>query len=320
MLDIKSEILAAENRIRPYVRETPLEFSLPLSKVTRANIYLKCENLQYTGSFKVRGAFNKLLSLTLHQRQQGIVTASSGNHGAAIAFGLNKLNIPGVIFVPENASALKIENIRNYDTPLKFYATDCMHTEMHAMEYAKQHGMIYISPYNDVQVISGQGTMGIELVKQLHDIDVIFVPIGGGGLISGIAGYIKAISPKTKIIGCLPKNSPVMAESIKAGKIIEMNTSPTLSDATAGGIESGAITFDLCKKWVDDYILVSESEIKEAIISLIKTQHFLTEGAAGVTLAAFLQNKNPFHNKNVVIILSGANISLDTLKTVLTNP
>jgi len=317
MLDIKSEVLSAENRIRPYIRKTPLDLSVPLSKITRSNVYLKCENLQYTGAFKVRGAFSKLLSLTPSQRQQGVVTASSGNHGAAVACGLSKLKIPGIIFVPENASSTKVENIRNYEVPLEFYATDCMKTEMHALEYAKQHHMVYVSPYNDLQVIGGQGTIALELLDQLNDIDVILVPIGGGGLVSGIAGYIKSVSPKTKIVGCLPQNSPVMAESVKAGKIIEMETLPTLSDATAGGIEPDAITFDICKACVDDYILVSEDEIKNAIVMLIKSHHFLVEGAAGVALASLLKNADKFHGKNVVVILSGSNISLDTLKAVL---
>lgn len=317
MLDIKNEVLIAENRIRSYIRETVLDFSLPLSKITNTNVYLKCENLQYTGAFKIRGAFNKLLSLSSSERQKGVVTASSGNHGAALAFGLNKLNIPGIVFVPENASPTKVDNIRNYEIPLEFYATDCMQTEIYALEYAKQHNMIYVSPYNDLQVIAGQGTIALEITRQMNEVDFILVPIGGGGLISGIAGYIKSVSPKTKVIGCLPENSPVMAESIKAGKIIEMETLPTLSDATAGGIEPDAMTFDFCKKFVDDYILVSEREIKDAIITLIKTQHLLIEGAAGVALAALLKNAKQFQDKNVVVVLSGANISLDTLKTVL---
>lgn len=314
--NIRDEVIAAESRIRSYIRETPLDFSLPLSKITNTKAYLKCENLQYTGSFKVRGALNKLLSLSPSQHQQGVVTASSGNHGAAIAFGLNKLNIPGIIFVPENASTTKVENIRNYDAQLEFYATDCMQTEMHAIDYAKRHNMIYISPYNDLQVIGGQGTIGHEILKMVAA-DVVLVPIGGGGLISGIAGYLKAVSSKTSIIGCLPANSPVMAESIKAGKIINMEVLPTLSDATAGGVEPDAMTFDICKNYVDDTILVSEQEIKDAILTLIKTQHLLVEGAAGVALAALLKNAKQFHGKNVVVVLSGANISLDTLKTVL---
>lgn len=317
MFDIKNEVLQAEKRIQTHVRETPLDYSIALSRMTNTNTYLKCENLQYTGSFKIRGAFNKLLSLTPSQQQQGLITASSGNHGAAVAFGLNKLHLPGTVFVPENTSSTKIENIRNYDAALEFYATDCMQTEIYARNYARQHNMIFISPYNDPQVIAGQGTIAVELARQLDKIDVVLVPIGGGGLIAGIAGYLKAVSPKTKVYGCLPKNSPVMAESIKVGQIIDLETMTTLSDATAGGIEPDAITFELCKKLVDDYILVSEEEIKDAIISLIKTQHLLIEGAAAVALAALIKNADQFRAKNVVVILSGGNISLETLSRLL---
>ncbi len=319
MFDIKNEVLIAEKRIRQYIKETPVDYSVTLSRKTKINLFLKCENLQYTGTFKVRGAINKLLSLNLSQREQGIVTASSGNHGAAVAFGLNKLNMKGIIFVPENVSPTKVDNIRHYTSDLKFFGADCVQTEIHALEYAKQHNMIYISPYNDQQVIGGQGTIGLELVNQLDTIDAVFVPIGGGGLISGIAGYLKSVNANIKVIGCLPVNSPVMAESIKAGNIIEMETSPTLSDATAGGIEPGAITFDICRQFVDDYILVSEEEIKNAIISMIKTQHLLIEGASGVALAALLKESKKFHGKNVVIILSGENISLETLKLIFSS-
>lgn len=317
MIDLKNAVIKAENTIRPFVRETPLDYAISLSKMTNAQVYLKCEHLQHTASFKLRGAFNKLLSLTSIERKQGIVTASSGNHGAAVAYGLKKLNIPGIIFVPENTSIAKIENIRNYDAKLELYANDCMLTEIYAREYAKQQQMTYISPYNDLDVIAGQGTVGLEIMRQLDKVDAVLVSVGGGGLISGIASYIKAISPQTQIIGCLPENSPVMAESIKAGKIIDMNTLPTLSDATAGGMEPGSITFDLCQNWVDDYILVSEQEIKNAITTLIKTQRYLVEGAAGVALGALLNNTERFTDKNVVVILSGANISLETLNKVL---
>jgi threonine dehydratase len=316
MFDIKNEVLAAKKRISSLIRETPLDYSFPLSKMTGSQVYLKCENLQYTGSFKVRGAINKLLTLTPAQRDQGVVTASSGNHGAAVAFGLSHLKMPGLVFVPENASPIKVANIRNYDIPLEFYATDCMQTEMHAIDYAKQNKMVYVSPYNDLQVIGGQGTIAFE-IEQILKADVVLVPVGGGGLISGIAGYIKAVSPETLVIGCLPVNSPVMAESIKAGRIIDMDIESTLSDATAGGIEQGSITFDICQKFVDDYILVSEDEIKNAILEIMKTQHLLIEGAAGMAVASLLKNSDKFRNKNVVVILSGANISLNLLKDIL---
>lgn len=322
--DFKSEVLGAEKRIRPFVRETALDYSIALSRETKANVFLKCENLQFTGSFKVRGAINKLLSLTSSRNEQAIVTASSGNHGAAVAFGLSKLNKKGVVFIPENTSSTKVDNIRNYIANLEFYGKDCVQTELHALEYAKQHKMIYVSPYNDLQVISGQATIGLELMKQLDTIDVVFVPVGGGGLISGIAWYLKSVNPNIKIVGCLPENSPVMSESIQANHIIEMETLPTLSDATAGGIEPDAITFDICRQFVDDYILVSEDEIKNAIISLMKTQHLLVEGASGVALGGFLKftdsrEYQKYQGKNIVIVLSGANISFETLKQVISS-
>lgn len=315
MFDIKNEVLDAEKRIRPYIKETFLDYSTALSRKTTANVFLKCENLQYTRSFKIRGALNKLLSLTPSQLKQGVVTASSGNHGAAVAFGLKKLNAKGVIFVPENTSLTKIDNINQYTNDLKFYGTDCMHAEMHALEYAKQHNMIYISPYNDREVIGGQGTVGLEIAHQLNSIDSVFVPVGGGGLIVGIAGFLKSINPNIQVIGCLPENSPVMSQSIKAGRIIEMDIRSTLSDATAGGIEAGAITYDLCRQWVDDFILVSEQEIQNAMIDLIKVEHLLIEGAAGVALAAFMKYPQKFNNKNVVVVLSGGNLNIATLKS-----
>ncbi|KTD69363.1 L-threonine dehydratase catabolic TdcB [Legionella steelei] len=316
MLDIKTEVLKAESRIRTHIRETPLDFSVPLSQLTHANLYLKCENLQYTGSFKVRGALNALLSLSKKQ-QNGIVAASTGNHGAAVAYGLHQLNLPGVIFVPENVSFVKKENISFYTDSLQLYGKDCVETELHAIDYAKQHHMVYVSPYNNTEVIAGQGTLGVELTRQLESIDVLFVPVGGGGLIAGIAGYIKAVSPKTKIIGCLPENSPVMSESVKAGKIISMNTLPTLSDATAGGIEPNSITLDLCRDYVDEFVLVSENEIQAALLTILSMHHLLIEGAAAVALASFLKCAEHFQGKNAVVILSGANISLETLKKVI---
>ncbi len=317
MFDIKNEVLAAEKRIRAHVRVTPLDYSIALSRLSGANVYLKCENLQYTGAFKVRGAFNKLLTLTPDERTQGVVTASSGNHGAAVAFGLKKLNIQGIVFVPENASPTKIDNIRNYDAQLEFFGTDCMETEVHALDYAKKHNVIYVSPYNDNQVIAGQGTIGLEIKQQLPTVDAVFVSIGGGGLISGIAGYLKSVAPNTQLFGCQPENSPVMAASIKAGHLINLDTKPTFSDATAGNIEPNSITFAMCQQYVDDYFLVTEEEIKNALVTLLKTQHLLVEGAAGVALASLLKNASRFKNKNVVVVLSGANISIETLKKIL---
>lgn len=314
-MNLANEIVAAEDKIRSSIRETPLDYSTFFSKLTQTNLFLKCENLQYTGSFKVRGALNFLLSL--QKPCKGIVAASTGNHGAAVAFALSKLKIPGIIFVPENASKAKIANIQNYDVNLQFYGNDCVETELRALEYAQQHDLLYLSPYNHVDVIKGQGTLGLELLRQHNCIDAVFVPVGGGGLIAGIGAYIKSHSPHTKIIGCLPENSSVMATSIQAGKIVHQTTLPTLSDATAGGIEPDAITFDLCKSYVDDYVLVSEQEIHNAIVGTLEHHRLVIEGASGVALAGSLKLAPQFKQQTMVAVLSGGNISLETLRKII---
>ena len=314
---IKKEVQLAEKRIRLHIRETILEHSLYLSQHGNANVYCKLENLQFTGSFKTRGAMNKVLSLTPEEQTRGVVTASTGNHGAAVAFSLNKLNASGIIFVPEIASPNKVEAIERLGAEVRYFGQDCVEAEAHARKYALENQMTYISPYNDLQVAAGQGTIGVELVRQLDNIDAVFASLGGGGLISGIAGYLKPINPDVHIIGCSPENSQVMIQSVKAGKILDLPSLPTLSDGTAGGLESGAITFELCQALVDDYMTVTEDEIKESLRLFMQTHHMMIEGAAGVAIASYLKMKEQFKGKNVVIIICGANISLEILKSVL---
>jgi threonine dehydratase len=249
-MNLLSEAIQAEQQIRPYIRETPLEPSLALSQMGQSNIFLKLENFQHTGSFKLRGAMNKLLSLAPEQRGRGIVTASSGNHGAAVAHGLQRLGLKGRIFVPENASPVKVEMIRRYGAEVSHHGDDGVITEIHARDYAERHGLVYISPYNDEQIIAGQGTIGVELARQLDQIDAVFVAVGGGGLIGGIAGYLKAVQPGIRVIGCLPENSPVMAVSAKAGQIIEMESRPTLSDGLPGGSSRGPSPLNCARSWL----------------------------------------------------------------------
>ncbi|MFQ5651322.1 MAG: threonine/serine dehydratase [bacterium] len=314
------EVERAESRIRPHIRETHLDWSPYLSKESRSNVWLKLENVQFTGSFKVRGALNKLLSLKEVQRKRGVVTASTGNHGAAVAFGLRKLRASGIVFVPENASPDKVEAIEQLGAQVRFWGTDPARTEAHARQYASTRSMPYISPYNDLQVVAGQGTIGLELAHQLETPDAVFVSLGGGGLISGIAGYLKTVCPAVEIIGCSPENSQVMIQSVRAGKILALPSRPTLSDGTAGGIEPGAMTFDLCRTLVDRYVTVTEDEIKKSLQLFIQTHHMLIEGAAAVALSGFLKQQQDFVARNVVIVLCGANISLETLQTVLFDP
>jgi len=316
MFDIKNVVIQAQKRIESYIRHTPLRYSQSMSERCGAQVYLKLENLQHTSSFKARGAFNKLLTLSNQQKEKGVVAASTGNHGAAVAYGLQQLKIKGIIFVPKNASPTKLNNIKTYGAQVRLYGNDCGETEIYARNYAKEKEMIYISPYNDQQVIAGQGTIGYEILKAC-DIDAIFVAVGGGGLISGIAGYVKAINPKIEIIACSPQNSAVMAKSVKAGKITHYNNKPTLSDGTAGNLNPDAITFSLCQQYVDDYILVSEDEIKEAMTQFMEMEHMLIEGSVGVTIAAMFKEKKKFKNKKIAAIICGANIGMELLRTVI---
>ena len=315
---IREEVIEAERRIKAYIRETPLDFSLYLSKKYGANIYLKLENLQITGSFKIRGALNKILSLNSEKKKK-IITASSGNHGIAVAYILDKFDYKGIIYLPKNTSPAKIEILRCYNINVEFYGNDCMETEKLARKIAEDKDYIYISPYNDYKIIGGQGTIAIELERQLKEIDAIFIPVGGGGLISGISGYLKPKRPNIKIIGCQPRNSPVMYESIKAGRIVELESEPTISDGTAGGIEDGAITFDICKKYVDDFVIVEEDEIKNAMRLILDKNSMIIEGAGALSIASFLKVNKKFMDKNVVLIISGARIGLRRIKEVICN-
>ena len=316
-MDILREIRRAEERIRPHIRETILEYSPILSELGGANVYCKLENLQHTGSFKARGAMNKVLSLAPEQRASGVVTASTGNHGAAVAYSLGKLKLSGLVFVPEIADPSKVQAIQRLGAEVRYYGQDCAEAEVHAREYAAQAGMTYVSPYNDPQVVGGQGTIAVELARQLEHIDAVYVSLGGGGMISGIASYLKSVQPGVKIIGCSPEHSQVMIQSVKAGRILDLPSLPTLSDGTAGGIEPGAITFDLCREWVDDYVTVTEEEIASNLRLFIGAHHMLIEGAAAVAIAAYQKTSECFVGQNVVVVICGANIGLRTLRKVL---
>jgi threonine dehydratase len=307
----------ASTRIAGLVRATPLDYSCRFSMGTGADVYMKLENIQYTGSFKLRGAANRLMTLASEQKRAGCVAASSGNHGAAIAYAMQKLGIEGVIFVPEQTSAAKVEAIRSYGGDVRFFGSDGLDTELHARAYAEERGMLYLSPYNDPEVIAGQGTCGIEIQASLPQIDTLYVAVGGGGLVSGVASVLKSANPAVRIIGCQPEASAVMAHSIEAGRIVDEESGPTLSDGTAGGIEQDAVTFGLCRALVDEFVLVSEAEIAAAMRTFIDYEHQLIEGAAGVALAAMLRQKDALAGRSVVVLICGGNVSRDTLKRVL---
>lgn len=318
-MGLVKEILEAEHRLRDWVRETPVEPSPVLGEETGADVHFKLENFQRTGSFKIRGAMNKLLTLTPEEQVQGVVAASSGNHGVAVADGAAALGIPATIFVAEDASEAKVATIRSYGTEVRAEGGDPLNAELRARSYAEHTSRVYVSPYNDPVVVAGQGTVGLELGNQLEGVDTVLVALGGGGLIAGVGGYLKSIEPEVEVVACSPENSAVMHASLEAGRILELDSKPTLSDGTAGGVEPGAITFELCREIVDRHILVSEAEIAAAMRLIIDRHHMLIEGAAGVPVAALLKEKVSFTGKRVAIVLCGANISPDVLCRVLQN-
>lgn len=312
-----SLIQQAETRIRPFVRTTYLDYSHHYSQLGDANVYVKLENLQHTGSFKLRGALNKVLSLSETERAQGIITASTGNHGAAVSYALQQVGAAGTVFVPENAAPTKVDNIGRWGGTVRFYGDDGEVAERQARQVAAAQGQVYISPYNDWQVAAGQGTIGLELCQQMEPIDAVFVALGGGGLISGIGGAVKERYPQAQIIACSPENSQVMMQSLQAGEILERPSLPTLSDGTAGGVEAGSITFELCQQFIDQMVTVTEAEIAAELKTFMSTHHQMIEGAAAVALASYVKLKEQFVGQNVAIVICGGNISLDVLTQVL---
>ena len=306
----------AAERISSYVIHTPLQRSESFSSDLGADVFFKLENLQTTGSFKLRGATNRLLTLSDEQRNTGCVTASTGNHGAAFACATEKLGTSGIIFVPEQTSAVKVEAIKSYGGDIRFYGTDGVDTEQYARAYADKKGLFYMSPYNDEQVIAGQGSCGVEIVEQMPDVDAVFIAVGGGGLIAGVASVLKTHNPNIRIYGCQPGNSAVMAHSIEAGEILDLESEPTLSDATAGGIEANAITFPLNQAAVDEFVLVDEGQIAAAMRLCMDREGHTIEGAAGVAVAGMLARRDGLAGKNVVAVICGGNISEDALEQV----
>jgi threonine dehydratase len=304
---------AAAKRCAGHLEHTPLQRSSTFSDALGAEVYFKLENRQTTGSFKLRGATNRLLTLDDENRARGCVAASSGNHGAAVACAMRALGVTGVIFVPEQTSSAKIEKIRSYGGDVRLFGTDGLDTEQHAREYASEAGMFYLSPYNDEQVIAGQGTCGIEIVEDLPDVDAVFIAVGGGGLIGGTGAVIKAHNPGIRVYGCQPLASPVMTRSIEAGEIIDMPSEPTLSDGTAGGIEQGAVTFELSQAVVDDWIVVNEEQIAAGMRAFMASELDTIEGAAGVAVAGMLARRTELTGKRVAVVICGGNIAEDKL-------
>jgi threonine dehydratase len=316
----KLNILQASERISRHVRKSYFSYSPFFSKKINSQVWFKNENLQHTGSFKVRGAFNKLLKLSLSDKKKGIIAASTGNHGAAVAYAAKILKTPCTIFVPENVDPSKLNHIKKYEARIKFFGNDCIFAEQKAREVSLRNNQVYISPYNDLDIIEGQGTIAVEIINQIDKpLDSIIISVGGGGLISGVSIFLKSIWPNVRIIGCSPKNSAVMLKSIEGEKILNLESKKTISDGTAGGVERNAVTFSLCKKYIDESVYLTEEEIKSGLIQYMDSEHQFIEGAAATAVAALIKNKSSFVNKRVGVILCGSNIGIEKLVEILKN-
>ena len=310
------DVDAALERIAIHIRRTPVEFSHSMSNSSGCKVLLKLENLQVTGSFKARGAVNKM-SLLAPEHPERIITASSGNHGSAVAYASKILELDSLIFLPETVSSAKLSKIEQFGAQVQIGGKDSGDAEQAARAYALKHGYPYVSPYNDYDVIAGQGTIAAEVSQQVDEIDAVFIAVGGGGLISGIGGYLKQMHPSVQIVACSPENSAAMHYSLEAGTIIDIDHLETISDGTAGALEENAITYEYCHSVVDQSVLLTEDEIIRSMKEFMNSHQMMIEGSAGVAIAGFSKLQHQFQNKQVLIVVCGANISSEKLIEVL---
>ena len=311
-----SEFYAARKRVQKWARRTPMEYSPGLSALIDGDVWLKLENHQVTGSFKIRGATNKIRLLTDEERARGVVTASSGNHAQGLGYAARELGVKAKVVVPEMTPQIKIDAIRRYGVELIIEGEEYMDSERLARRIEAEEGMTFISAYNDIDLIKGQGTVGLEMVEDVPGLDVVLVPVGGGGLASGVASVFKQATSAT-VIGVQGETSPVMYECVKKGHIHDIHLRDTYAEGLHGGLEAGSVSFDICREVIDEWAILTEDDILGAIRYLLHESHMLVEGAGAVGVAAILSDPCRFTNKRVGIVISGGNLGMETLRKVV---
>jgi len=302
---------ASEQRAEAMLR-TPLQRSAGLSRLFDADVLLKCEHLQTTGSFKYRGASNKMRLLPRECRERGVVTASSGNHGQAVALAGRNAGVPVTVYASSRASQAKLTAIRDYRAELRLVDGGGLEAELAASAEAAATGRVFVSPYNDLEVIAGQGTIGLEIAEDAPHVDAVFLSVGGGGLASGVGVALTAHAAQARLIGCWPANSPALLRALEIGRIHDVEETDTISDGTAGGIEPGSVTLDICSRVIHQRVEVQELLIKEAMWALAEHDHWIVEGAAGVALAGLCSLRQGMKGKTIAIVLCGRNISAES--------
>ncbi len=308
------KVYDAQRVLKDNIRKTDLIYAPALSD--KAQIYLKAENLQTTGSFKVRGAYYKISRLSDEQKSRGIIACSAGNHAQGVALSAQKNNIKSAIFIPSTAPISKIEATRKYGAQIML--VDGVYDDAYqaAIKYQQETQGEFIHPFDDIDIIAGQGTIALELMEQLSDMEAVIVPIGGGGLISGVAYTIKMLNPNCKVYGVQAQGAPSMANSLHEHKRVELPSVSTFADGTAVKLP-GENTFKICEQYVDEVVTVSEDEIANAILSLIEKQKLIAEGAGALSVAAAMFNKLPLEGKKTVCLVSGGNIDVNILSRVI---
>lgn len=314
MLDI-SEIFNAAAVLKDVARKTAI---IPAPHINpESDVYLKTENLQLTGSFKLRGAYYKISQLTDEEKARGVIACSAGNHAQGVALGATHNGIKSLICLPAGAPMSKIEATKNYGAEVCLVPGVYDDAYAKALQLRDEFGYTFVHPFDDPKVIAGQGTIGLEILEQMPDVEAIIVPIGGGGLISGVAYAIKTLRPEIKVYGVQSSGAPSMVASLQEGAIQHLNNVSTIADGIAVK-EPGVNTFELCNKYVDEVVTVSDEEIAAAILALIERQKLVAEGAGAVSVAAAMFNKVPIKGKKTVCLVSGGNIDVNTLSRVIT--
>lgn len=307
-------IYQAARQLEGVAKKTPLIHSDYFSSLSDNEVFLKPENLQHTGAFKLRGAYNKISQLNEAERKKGVITASAGNHAQGVAFAAQKLGVKAVICMPATTPILKVEGTRALGAEVVLHGDGFDDAYAYSLELQKKHGYVYIHPFNDLEVLLGQGTTALEIIDACKDIDAILVPIGGGGFASGVALATKLVNPDIKVIGVEPANAACMKAALAADKVVTLDSADTVADGCAVKT-AGTLTFEFCKKYIDDIITVSEMEIMGALLSLIEKHKLIAEGAGVLSLAAL--SKLPFKGKKVAAIISGGNIDISTISALI---
>ena len=307
---------AARRRLRDATVQTPCAYSQTLSELTGARCFVKLENLQMTGSFKERGAANLLLQLAPEERRRGVIAASAGNHGLAVAFHAARLGIPATIVMPEYAPLIKVTNARRYGAEVVLHGSNFDEAYERARTVEAERGLIFVHPFDDPRVVAGQATLGLEVLEQLPEVEALIVPVGGGGLIGGVALAVKGVRPDVQVIGVQSAALPAMSRSLQTGERVRVDAAPTMADGIAVR-QVGALTYELARTWVDRVVTVDEEELSNAVLLLLEIEKTVVEGAGAAPLAALLNRPLGLERRSVALVLSGGNIDVTMLSRII---